>query len=52
MKHSKFTDSQIVEALKRVKGGLPVPELCREVRISSAIFYNWRAKYIGITNGF
>jgi len=31
MKHSKFTDSQIIEALKRVEGGLAVPELCREV---------------------
>jgi putative transposase len=48
MKHSKFTDSQIIEALKRVEDGLPVPELCREVAISSATFYKWRAKYGGM----
>lgn len=48
MKHSRFTDSQIIDVLKRVEGGLPVPELCREVGISSATFYKWRAKYGGM----
>jgi putative transposase len=38
MKKSRFTDSQIVEALKRVDAGLGVPELCRELGISSATF--------------
>jgi putative transposase len=48
MKKSKFSDSQIIEALKRVEGGLSVPELCRELGISSATFYKWRAKYGGM----
>jgi putative transposase len=48
MKKSKFSDSQIIEALKRVEGGLPVPELCRELGISSATFIKWRAKYGGL----
>ena len=48
MKKSKFSDSQIIEALKRVEGGLSVPELCRELGISSATFYQWRAKYGGM----
>ena len=48
MKKSKFSDSQIIEALKRVEGGLSVPELCREFGISSATFYKWRAKYGGL----
>jgi len=48
MKKSKFSDSQIIEALKRVEGGLAVPELCRELGISSATFYKWRAKYGGM----
>jgi putative transposase len=38
MKKSKFTDSQIMEALKRVEAGLAVPEVCREMGISSATF--------------
>lgn len=48
MKKSKFSDSQIIEALKRVEGGLSVPELCREVGVSSATFYKWRARYGGM----
>ena len=48
MKESKFTDSQIMEALKRVESGVAVPEICRELGISSATFYKWRAKYGGM----
>jgi hypothetical protein len=44
MKKSRFTDSQIVEALKRAEAGVTVPELCRELGVSSATFYKWRAK--------
>lgn len=38
MKKSKFSDSQIITALKRVESGLSVPELCRELGISAATF--------------
>jgi len=48
MKRSKFTDSQIVEAIKRVEGGFGVAELCRELGISSATFYKWRSKFGGM----
>jgi putative transposase len=48
MKTSKFSDSQIMDALKRVEAGLVVPEICRELGISSATFYKWRAKYGGM----
>jgi putative transposase len=48
MKRSKFTDSQIMDALKRVEAGLAVPEVCRELGISAATFYKWRAKYGGM----
>lgn len=48
MKKSRFTDSQIIEAIKRVEAGLVVPELCRELGISSATFYKWRSKYGGM----
>ncbi len=39
MKKSRFTDSQIMDALKRVESGLSVPDLCRELGISTATFY-------------
>ena len=48
MKKSKFTDTQIMEDLKRVEAGLSVPEICRELGISSATFYKWRAKFGGM----
>ena len=48
MKKSRFTDSQIMAALKRVEAGLLVPEICRELGISTATFYKWRAKFGGM----
>ena len=48
MKKSRFTDSQILDAIKRVEAGITVPEMCRELGISSAMFYKWRAKYGGM----
>jgi putative transposase len=37
-----------MDALKRVDAGLAVPDVCRELGISSATFYKWRAKYGGM----
>ena len=48
MKKSRFTESQIINILKEAENGVPVAELCREHGISSATFYNWRAKYGGM----
>ncbi len=48
MKSSRFTDSQIIGALKQAEGGKPVPEICREYGISSATFYKWRSKFGGM----
>jgi putative transposase len=35
-------------ALERVEAGLAVPEICREVGVSTATFYKWRAKLGGM----
>jgi putative transposase len=48
MRKSKFTDSQIMDAVKRVEAGFGVPDICREMGISTATFYKWRAKYGGM----
>ena len=48
MEKSRFTDSQILDAIKRAEAGLAVPDLCRELGISTATFYKWRAKYGGM----
>ena len=34
--------------MKRVEAGLAVPEICRELGVSTAAFYKWRAKYGGM----
>jgi putative transposase len=48
MKKSKFSDSQIMAALKRGETGVSPPDICREMGISSATFYKWRAKFGGM----
>jgi putative transposase len=48
IRKSKFTDSQIMDAVKRVEAGFAVPDICRELGISTATFYKWRAKYGGM----
>ena len=48
MRKSKFSEHQIIDAIKRVEGGLPVKDLCRELGISDAAFYKWRSKYGGM----
>lgn len=48
MKISRFSEPQIVAILRQAEGGVPVPELCRELGMSNASFYKWRAKYGGM----
>ena len=49
MKRSKFTEHQIIRILKEVEGGRTVKEVCREYGMSDATYYNWKAKYGGMT---
>ncbi len=49
MRRSKFTESQIVAALKEVEGGVPIAEVIRKHAISRATFFAWKAKYGGAT---
>lgn len=48
MRKSRYSDSQILAILKQAEAGTPVPELCREHGMSSALFYKWRAKFGGM----
>jgi putative transposase len=49
MKRSKFTELQIVGVLKQAEAGVPVKDLCRKIGISDQTFYNWKAKYGGLS---
>jgi putative transposase len=44
----RFTESQIVAAIKKQESGIAVKEISRELGISDATFYNWKAKYGGM----
>ena len=48
MKKTKFTETQIVSALKEYEAGKSSTDLCRELGISKATFYNWNKKYGGM----
>jgi putative transposase len=51
MKKTKFTEAQIVFALRQAENGVKVEEVCRKLGISDATFYNWKKKYgsLGVT---
>ncbi|PWK21914.1 putative transposase [Maribacter polysiphoniae] len=48
MKRSKFSESQIVFAIKQAETGTRVSEVCRKMGVSEATFYNWKKKYGGL----
>ena len=48
MRKSRFTETQIVKTLKQVEGGRTVKEVCRELGISEATYFNWKSKYGGM----
>jgi len=51
MRPSKFTDDEIVQALRQVKGGTPAAQLCRKLGITQTTFYRWRKKYDSLNGG-
>jgi putative transposase len=48
MKHSKFTDDQVIAILKEHEAGAKPADLCRKYGMSEATIYNWKAKYGGL----
>ena len=38
MRKAKFTDSQIMDAVKRAEAGFAVPDICRDLGIITATF--------------
>lgn len=48
MKKSRLSDSQITKVLERADARIKVLGPCREPGVSSATFFQWRAKFGGM----
>jgi putative transposase len=48
MKKTRFTESQIIKALKENEKGRSVQEIARELGIDKSTIYYWRKKYGGM----
>ena len=48
MKKSRFTETQITGALKAYEAGKDVQQICRDLKINRATFYNWKKRYSGM----
>lgn len=48
MTRSKFSETQVIGILKQVEGGRTVAEVCREVGISTAMYFKWKSKFGGM----
>jgi len=49
MVHKKYSEEQIIQVLKEGEAGASVGDLCRKYGMSDASYYNWKAKYAGLT---
>lgn len=49
MKAKQYHEEQIIAVLKEGETGAKVADLCRKYGMSDATYYNWKAKYSGMT---
>ena len=49
MKKVRYSEEQIIGILKEAEAGIAINELCRKYGISDQTYYNWKAKYGGMT---
>lgn len=48
MRKSKFTEAQIIGAIKEHERGVKVADICRKLGVVEHTFYRWKAKYGGM----
>jgi putative transposase len=49
MRQSRFTETEIIYAVKQVELGIPVREIARKYGVSDKTVYLWRRKYNGVS---
>ena len=48
MKRSRFTEEQMIEAVKQMEAGRPARDVARELGVTDQTLYNWRSRYSGM----
>ena len=48
MKKKRYSEEQIIKAIKEHEAGIKVEDICRDLGISNGTLYNWRSKYAGL----
>lgn len=48
MRKSKFSEKQIIGAIKQVEAGSSVAQVTRKLGVSEQTFYRWKSKYAGM----
>lgn len=48
MRKSRFTEEQIIQAIKRMDAGLSAADVGRELGINQYTLYRWKKKYGGL----
>ena len=48
MRKSRYTEEQIILALKEHEAGRTTAQICRKLGVSEQTFYRWKAKYSGM----
>ena len=48
MRKSRYTEEQIIGALKQVDEGAKVEDVCRKLGVTPTTFYRWKSKFAGM----
>jgi len=48
MKKTRFSEPQIIKAIKEYENGRSVEDISRELGIHKVTFYNWKKQYSGM----
>jgi putative transposase len=51
MKGKRYSEEQIIYALKAAEGGQKAAHVCRELGVTEVTFYRWKKQYAGLVDG-